>query len=558
MVYLKAQTIHMHSITNRRLFILAALLITVITTGAQTDLPGDYLSKEFHRSRRDAARQLMPDNSVMIVFAAPTRTFSNDINYFYHQNPDLYYFTGYKEPNSVLLIFKEDQPALDGSTFNELFFVQKRNALAEQWTGRRLGVEGVKEKLGFTYVYNNDAFKEFPIELSKFKTVIFGSLPEGLADETNDKADLYDLVAQFRQKIQLPDSYSNSLYKDLGIFYGRASMPNIDRTINAFKTKMASTPVYKDNEHVNAIVNIKDEKDLDQVKKKIADARINTFLFDQVTGALREIKTPEELSLIRKAVEISCLGQNEVMKTVRPDMSELEIQGLHEYIHKRYGAEGIGYGSIIGAGENGCILHYMENTKTRVGNDLLLMDVGAEYHGYSADVTRTIPVDGKFSAEEKAIYSLVYDAQEAAFKLLKDGAKWADASVAAKDVIANGLVKLGIIKNKEEVSKYYPHGLSHHIGLDVHDKGISQTLKKGMVITIEPGIYIPSDSPCDKKWWGISVRIEDDALIKENGYELLSSFAPRSIEGIEKMIAEKSLLDNYKTPALKSAAKKSF
>jgi Xaa-Pro aminopeptidase len=321
---------------------------------------------------------------------------------------------------------------------------------------------------------------------------------------------------------------------------------------------MASTPVYKDNELVNAIVNIKDEKDLDRVKQQIADARNNTFLFDQITGALREIKTPEELFLIRKAVEISCLGQNEVMKTVRPDMSELEIQGLHEYIHKRYGAEEVGYGSIIGAGENGCILHYMENTKTRVGNDLLLMDVGAEYHGYSADVTRTVPVDGKFSPEEKAIYTLVYDAQEAAFKLLKDGAKWADASVAAKDVIANGLVKLGIIKNKEEVSKYYPHGLSHHIGLDVHDKGISQTLKKGMVITIEPGIYIPSDSPCDKKWWGISVRIEDDALIKENGYELLSSFAPRSIEGIEKMIAENSVLDNYKTPALKSAAKKSF
>jgi Xaa-Pro aminopeptidase len=558
MVYLKAQTILMHTKTFRCLMVMAIALACGINTRAQNDLPRDYLSKEFHQSRREAARKLMPDNSVMVVFAAPTRTFSNDINYFYHQNPDLFYFTGYKEPNSILLIFKEDQSAPDGTQFNELFFIQKRNALAEQWTGRRLGVEGVKEKLGITHVYNNDVFKEFPLDLAKFKTVIFGSLPEGLTDETNDKADLYDLVNQFRQKIQLPDNYSNSLYKDLGIFYGRASISNIDRTINAFKTKMVSTQEYRDNALVNAIVSIKDERDLDQVKQQIADAKINTFLFDQITGTLREVKTPEELSLIRKAVEISCLGQNEVMKTVRPDMSELEIQGLHEYIHKRYGAEEVGYGSIIGAGENGCILHYMENTKTRVGNDLLLMDVGAEYHGYTADVTRTVPVDGKFSPEERAIYSLVYDAQEAAFKLLKDGAKWGDASVAAKDVIANGLIKLGIIHNKEEVSKFYPHGLSHHIGLDVHDKGISQTLKKGMVITIEPGIYIPSGSPCDKKWWGISVRIEDDALIKENGYELLSSFAPRSIEGIEKMIAEKSLLDNYKTPALKNADKRSF
>ncbi len=548
----------MHTKTSSCLFVLVLVFCSVFSLKAQDNLPQDYLSKEFHRSRREAARALMPDHSVMVVFAAPTRTFSNDINYFYHQNPDLYYFTGYKEPNSVLLIFKEDQESDDGTHFNELFFVQKRNALAEQWTGRRLGVEGVKNKLGFSHVYNNDAFKDFPLDFSKYKTVIFGSLPEGVTDETNDKADLFDLVAQFRQKIQLPDNYSNALYRDLGIFYGRASMSNIDRTINAFKAKMASTPVYGQHELVNAIVNIKEEKDLDQVKQQIAESKINTFLFDQITGALREIKTPEELTLIRKAVEISCLGQNEVMKTVRPDMSELEIQGLHEYIHKRYGAEGIGYGSIIGAGENGCILHYMENTKTRVGNDLLLMDVGAEYHGYSADVTRTIPVDGKFSPEERAIYSLVYDAQEAAFKLLKDGAKWSDASVAAKDVIANGLVKLGITRNKDEVSKYYPHGLSHHIGLDVHDKGISQTLKKGMVITIEPGIYIPSESPCGKKWWGISVRIEDDALIKENGYELLSSFAPRSIEAIEKMIAEKSLLDNYKTPALKTAEKRSF
>ena len=323
-----------------------------------------------------------------------------------------------------------------------------------------------------------------------------------------------------------------------------------------FKTKMEANEIYRNNTLVKSIVAIKDSSEIEKVKTQIGEAKINTLLFDQITGALREIKTPEEMQLIRKAVEISCIGQNEVMKTVRPDMSELEIQGLHEYIHKKYGAEEVGYGSIVGAGENGCILHYTENTKTKVGTDLLLMDVGAEYHGYTADVTRTIPVSGKFSREQKAIYKIVYDAQEAAFKLLKDGAKWSDASLAAKETIANGLLQLGIIKNKNEVNRYYPHGLSHHIGLDVHDKAVSQTLKKDMVITIEPGIYIPSNSPCDKKWWGISVRIEDDALITNDGYELLSSFSPRSIEGIEKMIAEKSLLDNYKLPPLKSTEKK--
>ena len=250
------------------------------------------------------------------------------------------------------------------------------------------------------------------------------------------------------------------------------------------------------------------------------------------------------------------MGHNEVMKTLRPDMSELEIQGLQEFVHKKYGSEEVGYGSIVGAGENGCILHYTENSKTRIGNNLLLMDVGASYHGYTADVTRTIPAKGKFSPEEKKIYQLVYDAQEAAFKTLKDGSSWSDASKAAQDVIASGLQELGIIKEKSEVGKYYTHGLGHHIGLDVHDKSEYGPLKKDMVITIEPGIYIPANSNCDKKWWSIAVRIEDDALITQNGYELLSAFSPRSIEDIEKMMAEKSVLDNYKLPPLKTTQKK--
>ena len=389
-----------------------------------------------------------------------------------------------------------------------------------------------------------------------FNSVIFGSFYEDVADDPSDKADLYDLISFVKQKSNLPPDYQNALYRDLGNFKNRASVANIDRMKDNFKTKMEANEIYRNNTHVKSIVAIKDSSEIEKVKTQIGEAKINTLLFDQITGALREIKTPEEMQLIRKAIEISCIGQNEVMKTVRPDMSELEIQGLHEYVHKKYGAEEVGYGSIVGAGENGCILHYTENTKTKVGTDLLLMDVGAEYHGYTADVTRTIPVSGKFSREQKAIYKIVYDAQEAAFKLLKDGAKWSDASMAAKETIANGLLQLGIIKNKNEVNRYYPHGLSHHIGLDVHDKAVSQTLKKDMVITIEPGIYIPSNSPCDKKWWGISVRIEDDALITNDGYELLSSFSPRSIEGIEKMIAEKSLLDNYKLPPLKSTEKK--
>ncbi len=479
------------------LLLFAAQCLAQPMPNREDDLPKDYLSKEFHAGRREALRSQMPDNSVTVIFAYPVRNFSNDVDYNYHQNPDLYYFSGYKEPHAMLLIFKDEQTDVEGNSFNEVLFVQKKNAMAEQWTGRRLGVEGAKQKLGFSTVFNGEAFANFSVDFSKFDKILFDRLPEDVADNRRDNADLYDLLQQFKKKAGITEDYAK-------------------------------------------------------------DKRFDPRGYYQLTAGLREIKTPEEMTLIRKAIEISCQGQNEVMKVIRPDMSEMEIQGLHEYVHKKYGAEGVGYGSIVGAGENGCVLHYTENSKTKVGSSLLLMDVGAEYHGYTADVTRTIPAGGKFRPEEKQIYQLVYDAQEAAFKTLKNGSKWKDADEAARNVIADGLLKLGIIKEKSEARKYYPHGLGHHIGLDVHDRGNYNTLKKDMVMTIEPGIYIPEGSDCDKKWWSIAVRIEDDVLITENGYELLSAFAPRSIPDIEKMISQKSALDDFKLPPLKSAEKKGF
>jgi Xaa-Pro aminopeptidase len=475
-------------------FTLLAQPVPVAST--EEDLPKDYLTKDFHAGRREALRAVMPQNSVVVIFAYPTRTFSNDVEYLYHQNPDMYYFSGYREPHSVLFIFKENQLDSAGNPYNELLFVQERNANAEQWTGRRMGAEGAKQKLGLQMALNGKEFKNFQIDFSKFDKIIYDRFPVDIPNGF-DKADLFDLIEQFKQKSNFPAQLSQQ-------------------------------------------------------------NRFDSRLFRELTAKLREIKTPEELLLLRKAVEISCQGQNEVMKALRPDMSELEIQGLHEYVHKKYGAEEVGYGSIVGAGENGCVLHYMENAKTKVGTSMVLMDVGAEYHGYTADVTRTVPADGKFSEDEKAIYMIVYNAQEAAFKLMKDGAKWSDISKAARDEISDGLLKLGIITDKKEVGSYYPHGLGHHIGLDVHDRGTYEALKKDMVITIEPGIYIPEGSKCDKRWWGIAVRIEDDALITEKGYELLSHFAPRKPEDIEKMVSQKSAVDDFKLPQLESGKKKGF
>src|SRR6187200_1802395 len=180
--------------------VLSALIVFSfsITLSAQDDLPTDYLSKEFHAGRRDALRKLMPDNSVFIVTAFPTRTFSNDVEYFYHQNPDMYYFSGYKEPHSLLIIFKEEQKGTDGSSYKEIIYVQKKDARAEQWTGRRLGTEGAKEKLGFSYAYNGEDFKSAQIDFTKFDKIIFDRLPEDLPNSGKDDADLADLIEQFK------------------------------------------------------------------------------------------------------------------------------------------------------------------------------------------------------------------------------------------------------------------------------------------------------------------------------------------------------------------------
>ena len=465
-------------------FLTLVFICTLSIGFAQENLPSDYLTKEFHMGRRDAFRSMMPANSVAVIFSYPERKFSNDVDYVFHQNPDMYYLTGYKEPNAVVLIFKETQGIGDGS-YNEVVFVRERNPAREIWTGRRLGVDGTKTQLGFTTVYNGKEFKDFPIDFKKFDKIIYDKIPTDLRDDATG-FDLFGLL-------------------------------------KTFKEKNTST---------------------------ITEADI--ALFQEITKSLREIKTPEELVLLRKSVKLSCIAHNEVMKAISPNMSENEIDGMHHYIHKKYGAEDEGYPAIVGAGANGCILHYEENNNSKIDNQLLLMDVGSEYHGYSADVTRTVPANGKFTPEQKAIYQLVYDAQEEVFKICKEGTPFSDLQKKTKEVLAKGLIKLGIIKEESELRTYYPHGCSHFLGLDVHDKGHAGAglLKTNMVITVEPGIYIPANSKCDKKWWNIGVRIEDDIVIQKDSFENLSAESPRKWEDIEKLAAKKSKFNEMDLPKL--------
>jgi Xaa-Pro aminopeptidase len=521
--------------------------LTVFSQSDNTaeNLPADYLTPSFHAARRKALRDIMPANSVAVIFAYPEEVFSKDINYIYHPNPDLIYFSGYKEPNAVLLIFKERQSDGD-SSYNELFFVQHRDPTAEQWTGKRLGVEGVKSQLGFKRVYNGEAFANFPIDFKKYN-LIYDVFPETTGN--HDPGSLRMLVSSFATRAAV-NSMDRTLARWLGYIYQAGNAHNILRIMSIFKTRIDSS-LYKNDPLIQELAAKPDSATLKTFKIRYATYGNGVIGFNKYTNMLRGIKTPEEIALLKKSVWISAVAHKTCMQAVNPKMSELELEGIMLYVHKKYGAEDEGYPPIVGAGANGCILHYEENNATEVKNQLVLMDVGAEYHGYSADVTRTFPANGKFNEEQKAIYQLVYDAQEAAFSICRAGISFDSLESRTTQVLAAGMIKLGLIKDAKDVKKYYPHGMTHHLGLDVHDKGDYGKLEENMVITVEPGIYIPAGSSVDKKWWDIGVRIEDDVLIGKDGYTLLSADAPRKWQEVEKAVAEKSSFDSMKLPEMK-------
>lgn len=522
----------------------------VLVSAQQT--PTDFLSADFHKERREKVRALMPANSVAVFFANAERNRANDVDYIYHQDPDFYYLTGYKEPNSVLMIFSEDQTSADGKVFNEMVYVQEKDPRAEQWNGKRLGVNGVQEELGFDMAFNGSEFEKSTVNFKSFDNVMFFDFKNDYRD-LNGTADLFDLIKTFKIKTNYPSDYNATKQQ----IYSLITSTEIENSANVAQTLGRYLNYQEDLKsdqlltgYVNAEDNGKRKEIQEKVKLELKSNNLNSVLLGEIMNTLRESKTAEEMVLLKKAIEISAVGQIEVMKAMHPDMSETEIQGIHEYVYKKYGAEYEGYPSIVGGGNNGCILHYIENNKQKVGNELVLMDLGAEYHGYTADVTRTIPANGKFTKEQKLIYDIVYNAQEAGIKTSVVGAPFQAPGQAALEVVTKGLLDLGIISSPSEVKTYFPHGTSHYLGLDVHDKGTYGPFQENTVITVEPGIYIPEGSDCDKKWWGIAVRIEDDILITKNGPVNLSGMAPRTTEAIEKTMAMPSVLDSFTLPSL--------
>jgi len=437
---------------------------------AQSLYDNDLLPKEFHSGRRDALRKLMDDSSVAVFFSSTEKTRSNDVEYEFHQDPNLFYLTGLKEPDAVLFVFK-NEVQFDNFSGNEILFLQDRDPKSERWTGKLLGTDGAKNVLGIQNAFSSASFSEYKIAFSSFKKVYFIE---------QKKEEVTALSKQFAVKLFL-------------------AKPNTD-----------------------------------------------TYSLKEMMAKLREIKTKEELDLMRKAINITCDGIKEAMKAIEPGMHEYDAEAIVEYIFKSKGAEDAGYPSIVGGGENSCILHYETNRKKLVAKDMLVCDVGAEYHGYSADVTRTYPVSGKFSEEQKAIYTIVLDAQTAGIAHCKPGEDFRAPHKAAMEVVQKRLMELGVIKMPNEVMKYFFHGTSHYLGLDVHDEGTHGRLLPNSVITVEPGIYIPFGSDCDEKWWGIGIRIEDDVLITETEPEVLSACVPKTTDEIEALMKQESLFNLMK------------
>ena len=512
--------------------------------------PTDFLSPAFHRQRRELLRTQLPPGGVAVLFAAPVRNRANDVDYVYHQNPDFYYLTGYDEPDAVLVLFREPRTVAGQTGITEALFTQPRNPAAEQWTGRRLGAAGAKAQLGLQFAVDNKDFSTASIPWASFDHILFSDLPTDARDNPKDPADLASLVATFRQQTGLPGNYDPSRTV-VARLLKRFSDSNSSEA-KASLTKLVQERPGMDHEpSVQAYLAATTDADRQHAINPNFGSRYDGTTLGEQLGELRAVKTDEELALLRRAIRISAMGQREVMKLLRPEMGEMEVQGLHEYVYRRYGAEFQGYPSIVGGGANACILHYETDDRQRLDNDLVLMDCGAEYHGYSADVTRTAPPSGKFSPAQRQIYELVLAAQEAGFAACRPGSEFNAPNKATQEVVASGLLALGIIKKKEEFRRYYPHGASHYLGLDVHDRGSYGPLQAGNVITVEPGIYIPVGSPCDSKWWNIGVRIEDDALITTTGYENLSAEAPRTVADIEKLMAQPSALEAWKLPVLK-------
>ncbi|UBX49344.1 Xaa-Pro aminopeptidase [Providencia alcalifaciens] len=433
------------------------------------------MNKQEFISRRNALLAQMAPASAAIIFSAPEAQRNADCEYPYRQHSDFLYLTGFSEPEAVLVLIKSDEKHSHTVLFNRI-----RDLTAEIWFGRRLGQDAAPEKLGVD------------------KALPFDEIVDQLYQLLNGLDVVYHAQGEF--------DYADKLVFGALDVLRRGSRRNL------------------------------------KAPRTVIDWR-------PMVHEMRLFKSDAEMAVMRKAGEISALAHIRAMETCRPNMYEYQLCGEIEYEFTRHGARFPSYNTIVGSGENACILHYTENECAMKDGDLVLIDAGAELEGYAGDITRTFPVNGKFSKEQREIYDIVLQSINTALELYRPGTSIHEVTRQIVRIKTEGLVKLGILQGDVEQlienKAYHPffmHGLSHWLGLDVHDVGFygverDRILEPGMVLTIEPGLYIAPDADVPPQYRGIGVRIEDDILITEDGNENLTAMVVKDPDEIEALMA---------------------
>jgi Xaa-Pro aminopeptidase len=425
-------------------------------------------------TRREIFAKTMLDKSMAIFPANQELTRSNDTEFRFRQDSDFYYLTGFNEPDACLLLMKQN------GHVTSILFNRKKDKMAEIWHGYRLGQAAAITELEIDEAYPIDDLDAKLSELLMGIEHLYYPVMSGLALDKRLENVLINLRSLTRSG-QIPTNH----------FYN-----------------------WKPQLH-----------------------------------EMRMFKSEAEKQIMRKAGEISALGHVRAMQKCQPGMFEFQLQLEVEYEFAKQGTRDVAYNSIVAGGNNACILHYTENDKVLKDGDLVLIDAGAEYLGYAGDITRTFPVNGRFTEAQAAIYQLVLDCQLFALECVKPGASVIGINDLVVVKMTEGLLALGLLKGDlatlmetKAYKAFYMHGLGHPLGLDVHDVGYIGTvteprpLAPGMVITIEPGLYISVDADVDERWKGIGVRIEDDVIVTESGCEVLTSAVPKTINEIEALM----------------------
>ncbi|AVR05851.1 Xaa-Pro aminopeptidase [Pluralibacter gergoviae] len=430
--------------------------------------------QEFDRRRQALLAQMQP-GSAAIIFAAPEAPRNADSEYPYRQSSDFWYFTGFNEPEAALVLIKSNDTHNHSVLFNRV-----RDLTAEIWFGRRLGQQAAPAKLGVD------------------RALAFSEIDDQLYQLLNGLDAVYHAQGEYA-------------YADDILF--RA----LDKLRKGSRQNLTAPPAVID--------------------------------WRPIVHELRLFKSAEELEVMRRAGEITALAHTRAMQKCRPGMFEYQLEGEIHHEFTRHGARYPSYNTIVGGGENGCILHYTENESELRDGELVLIDAGCEYQSYAGDITRTFPVNGKFTPAQRAIYDIVLESLETALRLYRPGTSIAEVTNAVVRIMVTGLANLGILKGEVDQlildnahRPYFMHGLSHWLGLDVHDVGYygtdrSRLLEPGMVLTVEPGLYIAPDADVPAEYRGIGIRIEDDIVITADGNENLTASVVKRADDIEALMA---------------------